>query len=482
MHQKILYVFVLVLIMIVNRSFAQNGNNLFNDSILHRIEFSGTDISQISNPYYKGIYQSVEMKIDGNVVNQVGLTTKGEKSYLAAPNDKKPFKIKIDKYISGQKYDGIKRFNLHNNTYDKGIMREKLTCDASLALGIPSPRIAFAEVYINDNYWGIYTLVEAQDEIYKRTFSDNNGYAMESFGSASNIDNMAYFGSIPEDYAGQYIVDHGEEATAWSYWINMLYKVNTFPARVAYVDSVSKYIDYQSYFKFNAVLDYNLNAEPKNRNGIYYYDITKKKWITICWDQNVSFPDFGDPNQSLFPNTKMTGFLDKYSTYNQFSEVYDGTLCQLANLIFTDEAVNSKVMRYRRIIDKAVERDTRKGFTYQQYEQSLLDLRNFIDTRNNVTRKFLNDKNYSCETTGLNPDIQESGIRIYPIPATDYLNITTPDNQRFDYAITSIQGSLILKGEINNSQINVSSFPPGVFVLEIFFGNKRLIVQKIIKK
>ena len=481
MHQKILIIFAPILFLLVTRSWAQNGDDLFKDSVLHKIEFFGTDISQISNPAYKGIYQSVDIKIDGTFVEQVGLTTKGEKSYLAALNDKKPFKIKINNYISGQKYDGIKRFNLHNNTYDKGIMREKLTSDASLALGIAAPRIAFAEVYINGDYWGIYTLVEAQDEIYKRTFGDNNGYAMESFGSAANIDNMAYYGSSPEDYVGQYIVDHGEEAKAWSYWINMLYKVRTLPARVAYVDSVSKYIDYTSYFKFNAVLDYNLNAESKNRNGIYYYDLTKRKWMTICWDQNVSFADFTDADKSAFPNTQCTAFLDKYFLYHQFQEVYDNTLCQLSNIIFTDSVVNSKVMRFRRIIDKAVERDTRKGFSYEQYEKSLLDLRNFIDTRNNITLKFLADKKYSCETTGLNPDILESGIRIYPIPAKNDLNITTPDNQRFDYAITSMQGSLLLKGEINNSQIDVSSLPAGIYILEIFHKSRRVTEMKIVK-
>ena len=136
MHQKILIVFAPILILLVTRSWAQNGDDLFKDSVLHKIEFFGTDISQISNPVYKGIHQSVDIKIDEVLVEQVGLTTKGEKSYLAAPNDKKSFKIKIDNYISGQKYDAIKRFNLHNNTYDKGIMRENLTSDTSLALGI----------------------------------------------------------------------------------------------------------------------------------------------------------------------------------------------------------------------------------------------------------------------------------------------------------------------------------------------------------
>jgi spore coat protein CotH len=110
---------------------AQNGNILFDDQVLHRVEFFGVDVSKISDPAFKGIYQPVTIKIDGILIDQVGLSTKGEKSYAAAQNDKKPFKVKTDKFISGQKYDGIKRFNLHNNTYDQGIISEKLTCEAA---------------------------------------------------------------------------------------------------------------------------------------------------------------------------------------------------------------------------------------------------------------------------------------------------------------------------------------------------------------
>lgn len=145
---------------------AQNGEKIFDDTFLHKVELFNVDISAIKDPALKSVYQQVEIKIDGNTQNRIGLATKGEKSYLAAPNDKKPFKIKTDKFVAGQKYDGIKRFNLHNNLYDKGLMREKLTCDASARMGIPAPKCAFTEVYINGEYWGVYTLVEAQDEIY----------------------------------------------------------------------------------------------------------------------------------------------------------------------------------------------------------------------------------------------------------------------------------------------------------------------------
>lgn len=305
---------------------------------------------------------------------------------------------------------------------------------------------------------------------------------MESFGGENNLQTLMYYGDHPHDYKGHYIVDHGNDSTAWSLWIDLLHKIHSFPPRFHYVDSISKYIDYQSYFQFNAVLDYNLNAESKDRNGIFYYEPNVKKWITICWDQNVAFADFTDPNQHLFPNTKCTAFLDKYFTYTAFQEVYDNTLCQLVHTVFVDSVLNSKVMTYRKIIDQAVERDLRKGFTFQQYEQSLLDLRNFIATRNQFTLQFLKDKNYSCTTTGLNSQLQDHTIEIYPIPANNILHVRTPGKQDLDYSIHNLQGAVVLNDKLSNARICISTLPPGVYVLKIFQDKKQITVRKFIKQ
>lgn len=460
---------------------AQNGVQLFDDSFLHKIEFRNVDVSKIKDPLQKLVYQSVEIKIDGHLMENVGLATKGEKSYVAAPNDKKPFKIKTDKFVSGQKYDGIKRFNLNNNLYDKSVMREKFTFEASRALGIPSPRCAFAEVFINGEYWGIYTLVEAQDEIYKRTFGNNDGVNIESFGSPANLSNLAFYGDKPEDYKGQYIVDHGDEELAWKLWIRLLEKIQNLPARYGYVDSISNYIDYQSYFKFNAVLDYNLNAEPKNKNGIYYFDVTAKKWYTICWDQNVSFPEFGDAAQNNFPITQMTAFLDKVFTYKEFTDAYCQALCQLSRTIFTENEVTKRIAAYRNVIDKAVETDSRKGFSFKEYELSLAALREFIATRNTTANDFLMKKGYTCTTTSKQPEPEVAEMQVFPNPAGNYLNVSISGSSVVEYTIRNLQGMLLQKDTILNSTINITTLPKGVFIIELYQSGKRVAVRKILK-
>ncbi len=311
----------------------KKGSLLFSEVILHKIELFNVDTTNFSDVNFKGMYQPVSIKIDGHLLDSIGMATKGDKSFLAAPNNKKPFKIKINNYIKGQKYDGITRFNLNNNLYDPSFCAEKLTFDAAAKLGIPSPRITYTEVYINTIYWGLYTLVEAQDEIYKRVFGNDKGPAMEAFNPSISL---MYFGDAPNDYDGKYIVDNGDSTTAWPLWIKLLDKLTNTAAGSGYVDTISAYFDYLSFFKFTALLDYNLNGEDKGKNAIYYYDYSTSKWYSLCWDQNAAFPtsDLNYPANAIFVNTTKIAVVEDYYKYDSFFNTYNRSICQLKDSIF----------------------------------------------------------------------------------------------------------------------------------------------------
>ncbi len=178
---------------------------------------------------------------------------------------------------------------------------------------------------------------------------------------------------------------------------------------------------------------------------------------------------------------QMTAFLDKYATYSQFFEAYDQTLCQLSNTFFTDAEVVSKIEAYRKIIDDAVEKDSRKGFTFKEYELSLAALREFVLIRNNETRSFLKKKGYTCTTSSKQPKVMNSKIRVFPNPAKNYLSINISETTPCNYSISNLQGVLLQKGTVENSPINISTLPKGLFIFEIFQSGKRIAVMKVMK-
>ncbi len=75
-----------------------------------------------------------------------------------------------------------------------------------------------------------------------------------------------------------------------------------------------------------------------------------------------------------------------------------------------------------------------------------------------------------------------SFIRIYPNPATDYLQIQLPDAYKglFEYSITDLAGrTLIRKSGIGNSErIKISAMRKGVYIIQIWNPGKGLIKQQ----
>ena len=83
------------------------------------------------------------------------------------------------------------------------------------------------------------------------------------------------------------------------------------------------------------------------------------------------------------------------------------------------------------------------------------------------------------ETMGVN-DQNLVNISIYPNPVSDHLNIMS--NKSIDeISIYSAEGKLIQTIEGNTTQINISTYPSGVYLVNVYSGNVSK-TQKIIKK
>ena len=63
---------------------------------------------------------------------------------------------------------------------DETFMREPMTMKVFRRMGLPAPREAHAKLYINNEYQGIYALVEPIDPAFgTRVLADPNGYLYE---------------------------------------------------------------------------------------------------------------------------------------------------------------------------------------------------------------------------------------------------------------------------------------------------------------
>lgn len=240
-------------------SFAQEeGDNLFDNTFMHQINLEAPGLENII--IWPGFYADpVKITIDGIVIDSVYLQRKGYTSDLYN-NTNPPFKIDFDEFIAGQEYDGIDKFNLHNNYVDASYQRNALSYTLYRRAGVPAPHTSFAEVYINGNFIDIYTITEDIEKTFlKQYFTSNDGSL----------------------YKGQEFPPNAASV-----------KKGTIDAFNNYVNNVNasnwgQYADLHNFFRV-ITIDELIYDDPGGQNDYMYFEPKSKKMHFIPWDKNLT--------------------------------------------------------------------------------------------------------------------------------------------------------------------------------------------------
>lgn len=123
-------------------------------------------------------YRRASVTIDGTKLEGVGVRKKG---FLGSTSVLRPsFKLKLDAFVEGQRYLGVRRMTLNNNKQDQALMRTCLAYELFRDAGLPAPRCNFARVSVNGKPFGIYSHVEEiKKPFLRRQFGDDSGELFE---------------------------------------------------------------------------------------------------------------------------------------------------------------------------------------------------------------------------------------------------------------------------------------------------------------
>lgn len=124
-------------------------------------------------------FHVADIEINGDFYSGIGIRTKGMtslSSVAASDSDRYSFKIQADEYVSGQSFSGLSEFVLNGHYQDPTYMKEFLSYELMEETGVAAPLHAYAAVYINGEYWGLYLMVEAVEEDFAlRNFGADYG-------------------------------------------------------------------------------------------------------------------------------------------------------------------------------------------------------------------------------------------------------------------------------------------------------------------
>ena len=284
----------LILFLYCSNACAQN--NFYNlDSIREvRIHFYDSDWdNQLDSLYVQGDNERIlaDLIIDGSPYDSVGVRYKGFSS-VSVNRVKNPFNIKLDYVIDGQDHNGVDKLKLSNVYQDPSFIREVLTYEIA-ANYLPSAKANYANLYINDTLWGLYTNVQS---LNKDFLNDHFGNKFNPFfkcnpenlnvspgGENANLSDA--HGNDSLDYQPYYDIksDYG-----WEALYNLIDTLNN------YSDSVNKVLNVDRTLWMHA-LNYTLiNFDSYIGYGQNYYLYKDKtgQFNTLLWDLNMSFGSF----------------------------------------------------------------------------------------------------------------------------------------------------------------------------------------------
>ena len=482
-------------------SVSAQGLTLFSDNYIHEIRFTSVDTTTFIDTED---YQSVDMTFDGFQVDDIGLKQKGNISASHA-NNKMPFKVKTNKYVNGQEYDGIREFTLNNSFQDPSMMREKMTFDIASDMGFYSLRTAYAKVYMDNNYWGVYTIVEGKDEMYKHVFGNKDGDAVES----TDFGNMCYYGTNRSDYqhpavGDRYIVDNGDETSTWNRLIPMLDAANNTP-NANYINTVSTAFNITDFARYQALNVYLLNFDSYIGfigNQVYFYDETPDLWQVIPWDFNASFglwntTNYGPASYPILPSPITNGCVASFiSTNTTLKDIYLQTMCEFITYNGDTANINSTIDQWKAQIQSAVYSDWRKEFTnndfnnatdygyYVHNSESVPAMKTFAKDRFIKISQELADLNYSCATGLQGSKAKQQPINIFPNPTNNFINIElgeVENLEKVNYQLININGQLVQSGQLQSAKIDIQNLPSGFYALKLLIDNQQIAISKVLK-
>lgn len=248
---------------------------------------------------------------------------------------KKPYKIKLDEKMSVCGFPANKDWVLLADYCDKSMMRTAYMCEVASAVGMPYPiRYRHVQLYVNDDYVGLYVLTDQVEKKKHRVDIEDDGFLFENDNYATS--EPLYFTTDRRRY--QFSFKHpdpedGEIAQGDENFSFIVGFMNDFESAL-YSDDFKdpevgyrRYIDVESFAKWFLVCELTANLEP----NIYYVLPSRDSRLKIgpVWDAEwslglayrggeyegwASLPTRPDPEQRIWSSWKYYGrlFEDPY--------------------------------------------------------------------------------------------------------------------------------------------------------------------------
>lgn len=320
---------------------SQAARDFFNDSTVQQVhlDVDPNDWASLQANYEDDTYYHANFTWNG-ITAAIGIRSHGGGS-------RSPIKPNLDlnfaKYTKTATFLGISFVVAKANNEDPSNLREWISMKLFRRMGVPAPREAPAQLYVNGNLLGFYYLVEHEDATFlQRNFGESGGYLYE-WESADNYD-FANLGTDPSTYA-QFLDLKTDQTQPDLQTFTNLVQVVSPPAGVAlsddaFIAAVSQYLDPKQFLIYGAIEQAlagsdSLIGGQLGMNNFYLYQFQgATTYYFIPWDKDLTFSDATrDILDGITTGPNINLLAARLYAIPQYRQIYLSTLVRAINLM-----------------------------------------------------------------------------------------------------------------------------------------------------
>ncbi len=372
---------------------AQGADDLFNSQTLQEIRLSinSRDLRLLREHFLENTYYTADLLWRNVRVRNVGVRSRG----VASRSGTKPaLRVDFDRYTRGQRFVGLRSLVLKNLWEDGSMMHEVLAMSLIARLGQPAPRMSFCRLFINNEYQGLYLIVESVDTSFlQRSYGESAGYLFsfqlgEPFHGEDLGDALAPYKALFEAQT------HEREADSVLYVpIRNLFREVNHEIDGVWRVRVEQYIDLPQFVveagmeAFLAENDGLLGMTGMN-NFYLYRPADANRHRVIPWDKDNAFLLLGYP---ILTRADENVIFQRAMQFEDLRDLFFTTIESAARVASEENWLESEIARITDLISAAVEADTRKPFSTDAFFESVEFLKEFARRRPEIVRQQIVD-------------------------------------------------------------------------------------------
>jgi spore coat protein CotH len=495
--KKLLFVFLFTLSTLTG--FAGNGDSIFNQTTIHNLYITfpySTFYDSLLQSHATDIYLNVNIQFNSKILNSVGIKAKGNSSFNG-PSQKKSFKLDMNEFVSGQDLHGLKKLNFNNSFKDPSFLREKLMNDFLIDHQLPAPRTTFCNVYMNNQLWGLYVIVEeVDDEFCDHWFGSNDG---NLFKGDPRGDLTWKGGTAQGLYDTLYELKNNETANDWSDLIGLIDVINNTP-NTQLPQVLDAQLNTGRFMKQWAAMNIFSSLDSyigSGHNYYLYHDTITNKFEFIAWDNNEAFGSFKNNLNSTqlkqldmyYLRTPVTGrpLCNNMLQNSTYKEMYNQAYCNLL-YDFTNTYFDSKIDSLRNAIQQSVYNDPKKMYSNTKFDSSfnydvtltgpggivVFGLKSFIAERASFLQQHLITQGVVCWPLAT-PVVEEAQPLIYPNPAHQelYIQYVKPIQR---VVLSDVFGRVLHSS--TTKMVATQHLPNGIYAIQVNYAKPIMVVVR----